>query len=63
MNTNTEEFQKIFKWAWIVLVVLAVFLAVETLGALKNLRSIDPSYNSISVTGEGEVIGVTDAKV
>jgi len=52
--------QKILKWVWIVLIVLAVFLAVETLGALKYLRDINPAYNSISVSGTGEVISVPD---
>ena len=60
MNTNTEEVQKILKWVRVALVVLAIFLAVETLGAFKNLRSIDPSYNSISVTGEGEAVSIPD---
>ncbi|OHA89787.1 MAG: hypothetical protein A3C70_00840 [Candidatus Zambryskibacteria bacterium RIFCSPHIGHO2_02_FULL_43_14] len=57
---NTQEMQKILKWVWIVLIVLAVFLAVETLGALKYLRDINPAYNSISVSGTGEVISVPD---
>ena len=57
---NTEETKKIFKWVWIVLIILAAFLAVETLGALKSLRGVNPAYNSISVTGEGEVVSVPD---
>lgn len=60
MDTNTEEVQKILKWVWVVLIVLAVFLAVETLGALKNLRGINPSYNSISVSGVGEAVSIPD---
>ena len=63
MDTNTEEVKKVLKWVWVALVVLAIFLAVETLGALKNLRSIDPTYNSISVSGEGEAISVPDIAV
>lgn len=63
MNTNTEEVKKILKWVWVVLIVLAIFLAVETLGAFKNLGSIDPTYNSISVTGEGEAFSVPDIAV
>jgi len=54
------ETQKLFKWGQIVLIVLAVFLAVQTLGALKGLRGINPAYNSISVTGEGEAVSVPD---
>lgn len=63
MNTNTEEVKKILKWVWVVLIVLAIFLAAETLGALKNLRSIDQTYNSISVTGEGEAVSVPDIAI
>lgn len=54
------ETQKVLKWAQVTLVVLALFLAVETLGALKDLRNIDPVFNSISVSGEGEIISVPD---
>lgn len=60
MNTNTEETQKVLKWVRVSLIILAIFLAVEALGALKNLRGINPAYNSISVSGEGEVISVPD---
>ncbi|MFZ2484805.1 MAG: SIMPL domain-containing protein [Minisyncoccia bacterium] len=57
---NTPETQKVLKWAGIALIVLAVFLGVQTLGALKGLRGINPAYNSISVTGEGEAVSVPD---
>jgi len=57
---NTEEAQKVLKWVKMVLVVLAIFLAVEALGAFKSLRDINPAYNSISVNGEGEVISIPD---
>ncbi|MEX2014031.1 MAG: SIMPL domain-containing protein [Parcubacteria group bacterium] len=60
MNTNTEEVRKILKWVWIVLVVLAIFLAAQALGAIKDLRSVNPMYNSISVSGEGEAVSVPD---
>lgn len=60
---NTEEVRKILKWARIVLIMLAIFLAVETLGVLKNLRSIDPTYNSISVSGVGEAVSIPDIAV
>ena len=63
MDTNTEEVKKILKWVWVVLIVLAIFLAVETLGAFKNLRSIDPTFNSISVSGVGEAVSVPDIAV
>ena len=55
-----EETKKILKWVSVVLIVLAVFLAVETLGALKGLRGINPAYNSISVSGVGEAVSVPD---
>ncbi len=57
---NTKNLQDIYKWAWIVLIILAVFLGVETLASLKNLRNTSPSYNTITVTGEGEVFAVPD---
>ena len=52
--------QEISKWIRIVLVVLVIFLSVHALGAFKNLRETDPTYNSISVSGEGEVVAVPD---
>jgi uncharacterized protein len=53
---NTE----IYKWGKIALIMLVVFLGVTTLNSLKHLRSIDPAYNSITVSGEGEVFAVPD---
>src|SRR3990167_2779090 len=60
MDTHTAEVKKILKWAWVVLIALAAFLAVETLGAFKNLRSVSPTYNSISVSGVGEAVSIPD---
>lgn len=60
MNINTEETKRIFKWLWIVLIVLAIFLTVEIFGALKDLRGINPAYNSISVSGVGEAVSIPD---
>jgi hypothetical protein len=60
MTMNTEEVQKLLKWGRVAVIVLAVFLAVETLGALKNLRDVSSAYNSISVTGEGEAVSIPD---
>ncbi len=57
---NTETTQNVLKWTKIVLVVLAVFLAAEALGSLKSLKSVDPAYNSISVSGEGEIVAQPD---
>lgn len=57
---QTPETQNLYKWAWIVLIILAVFLGVQTLTSLKNLRDTSPSYNTINVSGEGEVFAVPD---
>src|SRR3989344_5679822 len=54
------ETYKIWQLVRVVLVLLAVFLLAEALGSFKDFRSINPSYNSISVTGEGEVVIVPD---
>ncbi len=51
---------EISKWIKISLVVFAIFLAVETLGALKNLHTVNPAYNSISVSGVGEAVSIPD---
>ncbi len=58
MNSNYKD--NVFKYGSWALMVLVVFLAVHTIGAFKNLGSIDPSYNSISVTGEAEVVSIPD---
>ena len=57
---ETKNLQDIYKWAWIVLIILAVFLGVRTLASLKGLRDTSPSYNTITVTGEGEVNALPD---
>lgn len=57
---QTENLNNIYKWAWIALIVLVVFLGVKTLSSLKDLRNISPSYNTISVSGEGEVMAIPD---
>lgn len=57
---NTQEMKNIYKWAWIVLIILAVFLGVQTVRALKNLGDTNPSYNTINVSGEGEALAVPD---
>lgn len=57
---QTEELKNIYKWAWIVLIILAIFLGVKTLASLKDLRDTSPSYNTINVTGQGEVFAIPD---
>lgn len=59
-NLKNEDFKRFVKWGSVAVIVLAVFLGVQTLIAFKNLRGIDPSYNSISVSGRGEVVGIPD---
>jgi len=60
MNYQLQELQSIYKWAWIVLVVLAVFLGVKTLDGLRGLREDIPAYNTITVSGDGEAFAVPD---
>lgn len=57
---DTIEIKTIYKWIWIVLIILAIFLGVKTLAELKDLRGTDPAYNSISISGEGEVFAIPD---
>jgi uncharacterized protein len=59
MNPEVDK-TKIYKWGYIVLVILAVFLAVNTLQAFRNLTASKAAPNTISLTGEGEVISVPD---
>lgn len=60
MNTQETQMEMIYKWGKIVLIILAVFLGVKTLDGLKDLRELNPAYNSITVSGEGEVVVVPD---
>lgn len=57
---NFEDQKSLYKWGSIALIVLAVFLGAKTLSALKDLGGVDPSYNSITVMGEGEISSVPD---
>ncbi len=57
---NTQELNLVYKWGRFTLVALVVFLAVSTLGSLKTLKQIDPVYNSITVSGEGEIFAKPD---
>ena len=59
-SKDIQEIKKILKWGQIVLIVLAIFLGAEALGTLKDLRNINPAYNSISVNGEGEAVSIPD---
>ena len=59
-NFRGDEFKRLMKWGSVAVVVLAIFLGVQTLIAFKNLRGINPSYNSISVSGQGEVVAIPD---
>ncbi len=57
---NSADGQRLIKWGWIVMVILAVFLAVSTIGAFRGWSDRDPAASTISVTGEGEVVAVPD---
>lgn len=59
-SIDIQEIKKILKWGQIVLIVLAIFLGAKALGTLKDLRDINPAYNSISVNGEGEAVSIPD---
>jgi uncharacterized protein len=51
---------RILKLAGWALMILILFLAVQTLTSFKEWRGVNPAYNSISITGEGEIIAVPD---
>lgn len=57
---NFEDQKSLYKWGSIALIVLAVFLGAQTLSVFKNLGGTSPSYNSITVIGEGEISSVPD---
>ncbi|MFH1473225.1 MAG: SIMPL domain-containing protein [bacterium] len=52
--------ERLFYWGKFVLIFLTAFLAVQILGALKDLNKPEPAYNVVSVVGEGEVISIPD---
>ncbi len=57
---DTIETKKFLKWASFAVLMLSLFLIAETLNALKDWRTVDVAYNSISVTGIGEAVSVPD---
>ena len=59
-QNNLNEKDRLMRWGRITLIVLAVFLAAQALGALKGLGNPEPIFNSISVNGEGEVVSIPD---
>ena len=59
-NFNSLDGRRLFKWGSWAMLLLAVFLAVQTLGAFKNLKGVSPAYNSISVSGHGEAVSIPD---
>jgi len=57
------EKRKVWKYAAWVFIILAVFLAVQALSSLKNLKYIGrdvPPMTSITVSGRGEVVAIPD---
>lgn len=64
--SQTPEKMKLFKALFAVFVVLAVFLGVKTLSALKeysHIGTVPTSTNAISVSGLGEVFAVPDIAI
>ncbi|MHB1330584.1 MAG: SIMPL domain-containing protein [Minisyncoccota bacterium] len=55
-----EEVKRFFKLAAVAVLLLAVFLAVETLDSFKDLRSPSEVQSTIVVTGEGEAFATPD---
>jgi uncharacterized protein len=61
MNPERElELSRLIKWGSVVVVILGLFLLVETLGAFKEWRGANPNAKTISVVGEGEVYAAAD---
>lgn len=61
MNGDKElEIRRLMKWGAVVLVILGLFLLVQTLSAFKAWRGIEPNFKSISVTGTGDVYATSD---
>src|SRR5262245_13479851 len=54
---NNIEIQK---WGRIALIMFVVFMGVTIVKGLQDLRTIDPAYNSITVSGTGEASAVPD---
>ncbi len=64
-SINPEK-AKVFKALFVVFVLLAVFLAVQSINAIKeysHIGTIPTSSNAISVSGIGEVFAVPDTAV
>ncbi|MBX4181585.1 SIMPL domain-containing protein [Candidatus Parcubacteria bacterium] len=57
---NTQEMNSIYKWGRFVLVILFVFLVIKSVSSLQSLGNTQPSYNTITVTGEGEAFAIPD---
>jgi uncharacterized protein YggE len=55
--------QEIQKWGKIALIMFVIFMGVTVAKGLQDLRAIDPAYNSITVSGEGEAFAVPDVAV
>lgn len=54
---NNIEIQK---WGKIALIMFVVFMGVTIVKGLQDLRTIEPAYNSITVSGQGEAFAVPD---
>lgn len=63
METYSTEIKKILKIVAVVVVILGLFLLVESAKSFKELRLIGsgiPAVNIITVTGEGEAFAIPD---
>lgn len=60
---NTEETKRMFRFASIAFIVLAVFLAIQSLHGLRSIKYVGrgtPPTNVITVAGQGEVFATPD---
>ncbi len=60
---NEQNITKVVKGVLVTLGFLSLFLLVSTISKLDGLSDNDMSYNSINVTGTGEVVVIPDVAV
>lgn len=60
---QTDEGRKLFKYGSVVFIVLAIFLAAETIYSLVSLKYVNspyPAERTVTINGMGEVFAVPD---
>ena len=60
---HSKDVSKLFKWSFVLIIILSLFLAVQTLNALKEYAVIGDGVfpsTTLSVSGEGEVFAAPD---